>query len=120
MPNLATRLSQLQSLIYLKIDLSRNLHLDLECCHQFVDGLAPTRTLECLDMQMREVGDWRHLSLKLSITDDQIIQLGRVLKKVETLLVLNLDFSKNLLKERGANIMGSSLNQMERLRVSIV
>jgi hypothetical protein len=28
--------------------------------------------------------------------------MGRVLKGVESLLVLNLDFSKNNLKERGA------------------
>ena len=54
---LAAKLSQLPDLIYIKLDVSRNANLDIECCHQFVDNLAPIQSLECLDLQMREVLD---------------------------------------------------------------
>lgn len=54
-PRLGYKIAQLNNLLYLKVNLSDNALLDHDTCHLFIEQLSSTVTLECMDLQFRNV-----------------------------------------------------------------
>lgn len=43
---------------------------------------------------------------KMNLYDDELIELGKMLRRIESLIVLNIEFKQNQVKEKGARILG--------------
>jgi hypothetical protein len=53
----------------------------------------------------------------MNLYDDELIELGKMLRRMDSLIVINIDFKQNQVKEKGARILGQCLATM-KLRVT--